>query len=115
MNVARKDTPAQSSILPQKSQTPPPQRLSSSLRKVKEQKSPCDLYPGTVVQINSQREILQKYNEKLGVVAWVIYSRDRDRSIIYVQFEDACPTFWYSELKAVAAPQATKEGVQPCQ
>ena len=74
---------------------------------------PCDLYEGALVQVYSERENLAQHNGQIGTVAGVVYSRDRSRSIIYVEIAGVKPqpTFWYSELTAVA-PQATKKEVQ---
>ena len=100
-----------------KGSMPPPESVSAIVKKNYKSAMPCDLYEGALVQVYSERENLAQHNGRIGTVAGVIYSRDRNRSIIYVEIPGITPqpTFWYSELKAVAAPQATKEGVQICQ
>lgn len=100
-----------------KGSMPPPESVSAIVKKNYKSAMPCDLYEGALVQVYSERENLAQHNGQIGTVAGVIYSRDRNRSIIYVEIPGITPqpTFWYSELKAVAAPQATKEGVQICQ
>lgn len=125
MNLATKDTvrqrldtPDQGQIISQnaaqKGQCPPPESVSAIVKKNYKSAMPCDLYEGALVQVYSERENLAQHNGQIGTVAGVIYSRDRNRSIIYVEIPGITPqpTFWYSELKAVTAPQATKEGVQ---
>ena len=121
MNLAIKSTLSQPTIITQnaaqKGQCPPPESVSAIVKKNYKSAMPCDLYEGALVQVYSERENLAQHNGQIGTVAGVIYSRDRNRSIIYVEIPGITPqpTFWYSELKAVAAPQATKEGVQICQ
>ena len=96
-----------------KGSMPPPASVSAIVKKNYKSAMPCDLYEGALVQVYSERENLAQHNGQIGTVAGVVYSRDRSRSIIYVEIAGVKPqpTFWYSELTAVA-PQATKKEVQ---
>lgn len=99
-----------------KGSNPPPPDVSAFVKKNHKLHNsciPCNLRLGDSVKINSSRESRTKYNGMIGKVCAVIWPRDIERTIIYVQVAKMQPCFFDSELQFVA-PQPTTE-VQPCE